>query len=317
MKDRVNGRLGRRVTLSVLVVSVALVAAACSKSSNTGTGTNSPTSSAGGKDAAIAAEVAAAAPAIASKGTLTVATDATYAPNEFIDPTSQQIQGMDVDLGTALATVMGLKADFVNAGFDTIIPGLASGKYDLGMSSFTDTLERQKTVDFVTYFTAGTSFYTAASGGPTLTGLDSLCGLTVAAERGTTQAADVTAQGPKCTAAGKTAPKLSVFGDQNGANLALSSGRVQVVMADSPVAAYAVQQSSGAFVLAGTPYGTAPYGIAIPRDPSVAAGSAPLSKPVLDALNKLIADGTYLQILTKWGVQDGAITSPAINGATS
>jgi polar amino acid transport system substrate-binding protein len=83
------------------------------------------------------------------------------------------------------------------------------------------------------------------------------------------------------------------------------------------VAAYAVQQSSGAFVLAGTPYGTAPYGIAIPRDPSVAAGSAPLSKPLLDALNKLIADGTYLQILTKWGVQDGAITSPAINGATS
>jgi polar amino acid transport system substrate-binding protein len=311
MKDRVNGRLSRRIVLSVLVVSIALIAAGCSKKN---TPAASASSSTGGKDATIAAEVP---PAIASKGTLTVATDATYAPNEFIDPTSQQIQGMDVDLGTALATVMGLKADFVNAGFDTIIPGLASGKYDLGMSSFTDTLERQKTVDFVTYFVAGTSFYTAASGGPTLTGLDSLCGLTVAAERGTTQAADVTAQGPKCTAAGKTAPKLSVFGDQNGANLALSSGRVQVVMADSPVAAYAVQQSSGAFVLAGTPYGTAPYGIAIPRDPSVAAGSAPLSKPLLDALNKLIADGTYLQILTKWGVQDGAITSPAINGATS
>lgn len=311
MKDRVNGRLSRRVMLSVLIVSIALIAAGCSKKN---TPAASASSSTGGKDATIAAEVP---PAIASKGTLTVATDATYAPNEFIDPTSQQIQGMDIDLGTALATVMGLKADFVNAGFDTIIPGLASGKYDLGMSSFTDTLERQKTVDFVTYFVAGTSFYTAASGGPALTGLDSLCGLTVAAERGTTQAADVTAQGPKCTAAGKTAPKLSVFGDQNGANLALSSGRVQVVMADSPVAAYAVQQSSGAFVLAGTPYGTAPYGIAIPRDPSVAAGSAPLSKPLLDALNKLIADGTYLQILTKWGVQDGAITSPAINGATS
>jgi polar amino acid transport system substrate-binding protein len=311
MKHRVNGRLSRRVMLSVLIVSIALIAAACSKKVTPAT---SASSSTGGKDATIAAEVP---PAIASKGTLTVATDATYAPNEFVDPTSQQIQGMDVDLGNALATVMGLKANFVNAGFDTIIPGLASGKYDLGMSSFTDTLERQKTVDFVTYFVAGTSFYTAASGGPTVSGLDSLCGLNVAAERGTTQAADSTAQGKKCVAAGKPTVNLSVFGDQNAANLALSSGRVQVVMADSPVAAYAVQQSSGQFALAGTPYGTAPYGIAIPRDPSVAAGSAPMSKPILDALNKLIADGTYTQILTKWGVQDGAITTPAINGATS
>ena len=191
MKGRARSRLSRRVTLSVLVVSIALIAAACSKSSNTGTGSNSPTSAAGGKDATIAAEVP---PAIATKGTLTVATDASYAPNEFVDPTSQQIMGMDVDLGQALATVMGLKATFVNAKFDNIIPGLASGKFDLGMSSFTDTLERQKTVDFVTYFSAGTSFYTAASGGPTVTGLSSLCGLKVGVESGTTQETDVNAQ---------------------------------------------------------------------------------------------------------------------------
>ena len=63
---------------------------------------------------------------------------------------------------SALAQALGLKAKVVNATFDSIIPGLAAHKYDLGMSSFTDTKEREKTVDFVTYFSAGTSFYEKA-----------------------------------------------------------------------------------------------------------------------------------------------------------
>ena len=56
-----------------------------------------------------------------------------------------------------------------------------------------------------------------------------------------------------------------VFPDQNGANLALSSGRAELGMADSPVAAYAVKQSNGNFKLIGQTYGNAPYGIAMPK----------------------------------------------------
>jgi polar amino acid transport system substrate-binding protein len=81
-------------------------------------------------------------------------------------------------------------------------------------------------------------------------------------------------------------------------------------MADSPVAAYQVKQSGGTFKLSGKPYGTAPYGIAIPKNSGMAA-------PVQAALKHLIANGTYLRILTRWGVQDGAITNPVINGASS
>jgi polar amino acid transport system substrate-binding protein len=217
---------------------------------------------------------------------------------------------MDADLAKALATTMGLKADVVNATFDSIIPGLASGKYDLGMSSFTDTKEREKTVDFVTYFSAGTSFFVKAQGGPTINGLADLCGHKVAVEKGTTQADDATAQGKKCKAAGKAGVNVLVFPDQNGANLALSSGRADVGMADSPPADYQVKKSNGQFKLVGEPYGTAPYGIAIPK------GNG-LAKPVLDALKAAMADGTYMTILKKWGIQDGAITNPVINGATS
>src|SRR5256714_5693043 len=154
--------------------------------------------------------------AVKSKGTLTVAADATYAPNEFIGSNGHTVEGMDADLANALAGVMGLKAKVVNATFDSIIPGLAAHKYDLGMSSFTGTKEREKTVDFVTYFSAGTSFYEKASGGPPITDLSSLCGVTVAVEKGTTQQADATAQSKKCTG-GKSGEGLTVP-DQHSAN---------------------------------------------------------------------------------------------------
>jgi polar amino acid transport system substrate-binding protein len=303
---RVVSRRGAAVCLAVAFLTLA---GACGKKSES-TGDTFGAK----KDDAIAAEVP---KAIADKGTVTVAVDASYAPNEFFAADNKTIEGWDLDLGHALGAVMGVKFDFVEAGFDGIIPGLASGKYDVGMSSFTDNKEREQTVDMVTYFTAGTSFYVNASGGPDIQSLDDLCGHTVAVEKGTTQLDDATAQSKTCTDAGKPAVTVSAFPEQNGANLALQSGRAEVGMADSPVAAYQVQLSKGKFKLSGQPYGEAPYGMAIARPSGSAPGSAPMSKPILDALKKLVADGTYLKILTKWGVQAGAITDPVINGAAS
>jgi polar amino acid transport system substrate-binding protein len=300
---------GRSVALACLA-GAALAAAGCggSKSSNTTTtgGSGASSTPATAADSAVVALV----PAKYKNATLTVAADASYAPNEFVATDGKTVVGMDPELATALAGVMGVKVKVVNATFDSIIPGLAAGKFTVGMSSFTDTKEREKTVDFVTYFSAGTSFYTKASGGPAINTLADLCGHKVAVEKGTTQQDDATAQSKKCTAAGKPAVNVQVFPDQNGANLALSSGRADVGMADSPVAAYAVKQSGGQFKLVGQTYGSAPYGIAIPK------GSG-LDKPMLAAMKALIANGQYTKILTKWGIQDGAIQTPAINGATS
>ena len=303
-----------RLTIAFAVLALAAFAVAgCGSSNNNKTtssssSTSSSTSStSSGPDSKVAALVPAA---IKSKGTLTVAADASYAPNEFIGSDGKTVEGMDADLAKALAGVMGLKAKVVNQTFDSIIPGLASNKYDLGMSSFTDTKEREKTVDFVTYFSAGTSFYAKAQGAPSVNGLADLCGLKVAVEKGTTQADDAAAQNKKCKAAGKPGVTVSVFPDQNGANLAITSGRAQVGMADSPVADYQVKKSGGQFKTVGTPYGTAPYGIAIPKDTKMA-------QPVLDALKVLMSNGQYKAILTKWGIADGAISNPKINGAIS
>jgi polar amino acid transport system substrate-binding protein len=298
----------QRLTLGLVVLAIAGCGSSSNKTSSTSSTTSSTTTS---KTPAKDAKVAALVPsAIKSSGTLSVAADASYAPNEFVGSNGKTVEGMDADLAKALASVMGLKAAVQNQTFDSIIPGLAAKKYDLGMSSFTDTKARQKVVDFVTYFSAGTSFYIKAQGGPTVNGLADLCGLKVAVEKGTTQQADATAQSKKCTAAGKKPVTVSVFPDQNGANLALSSGRAQVGMADSPVADYQVKQSNGQFKLSGTPYGTAPYGIAMSK-------KSGLDKAVLAGIKQLMSDGDYKTILNRWGIASGAIANPVINGATS
>lgn len=299
--------------IAVGLAALTLALGACAKSTP---GTNgSPSATATGafgvtKDATIAAEVPAA---IASKGSLIVGADASYPPMEFFPPGQTTMAGASVDLGDAIGALIGLKFNHVNATFATIIPGLGNGRYDIGISSFTDdessatTKTRLKSVDFVTYLSVGTGFY-EKPGGPAVTGLDnSLCGLTVGVEAGTTQEADSTAQSAKCTGAGKSKVSVKSFPDQTKANLALSSGRVQVVMADSETCTYAVNKSSGQFVSVGSVYGVAPYGIAVPKRLSA------LDKALLDALKKLISNGVYAQILSKWGITSSGINNPVIH----
>jgi polar amino acid transport system substrate-binding protein len=299
-----------------LVTSLAVIAVAgiagCGSSSSSSSSTASSTTAASSSTGAAASVVKLVPAAIKSKGTITVASDASYAPNEFIGSDGHTVVGMDPDLMQALGQAMGLKVKVVNQTFDSIIPGLTAGKYDVGASSFTDTKEREKQVDFVDYFVAGESFFTKAQGGTTVASLADLCGHTVAVEKGTTEQTDATNQSAKCKKAGKAAVTVLAFPDQNGANLALSSGRAQLGFADSPVAAYQIKKSNGQFKLVGSSIENAPYGLAVPKNSG-------LAKPMLAALKVVMKNGQYMAILTKWGIQAGAIPASQvkINGATS
>src|SRR5947208_13589279 len=157
----------------------AIVLAGCGSSKKS---TKASTSTSPGVNAAIAAEVPAT---VKAKGTLIVASEAEYAPDEFIAPDGHTVIGMDPDMVKAIAGVLGLKVKVVNSTFEAIIPGLASGRYDIGASSFTDTKEREKTVDFVTYLSVGQAFLTKASGGPKTNQLATLSGLAGSVEKGT------------------------------------------------------------------------------------------------------------------------------------
>jgi polar amino acid transport system substrate-binding protein len=299
-------KLLARVGIPALAI---LAFAGCGSSNNSTTSSTASNVKPGTNtiDATIAGQVPSA---IKSKGTLTVASEAQYAPNEFIAPDGHTIVGMDADLTKALGEVTGLKVKLVNSNFETIIPGLAAGRYDLGASSFTDTKEREKTVDFVDYFNAGISFYAKATANPGVTGLSDLCGKTVAVEKGTVEQEESQAQSKKCAKEAKKGVNVLTYPGQDAVNLAISSGRAEVGLADSPVVAYQIKQANGQFKIVGKTYAFAPYGLAIPR-------SSGMTKPIAAALQKLIENGTYTRILEKWGLLAGAISTPKINGATS
>lgn len=237
-------------------------------------------------------------------GTITFGVDATYAPNEFKDDNGNPI-GWDVELGQAIADKLGKTAVFQIAGFDSIIPGITGGKYDAGLSSFSDTPEREKQVDFVNYYSAGLQW--ASAKGKTVDP-DNACGLTVAVQNATTAVDDVAARSKKCTDAGKPAIKSLGFDDQAMATQAAASGRADAMSADSPITQYAVKQNADKLDLIGSPYDVVLYGIPVKK------GNTELANSIKDALTQLQEDGTYTQILDKWGVTAGAVESITING---
>ncbi|MGF1427783.1 ABC transporter substrate-binding protein [Kitasatospora sp. LaBMicrA B282] len=300
----------RRSTLAALgavLVSGTLVMTGCSSSSSS---TSSGSASAIPTPTAVASLAAKVPADIKSSGKLVVGTDASYAPNEFKND-SGQIEGMDVDLAGAIAAKLGLTAEVQDSQFTAIIPGIESNKFQLGMSSFTDTKDREATVDMVTYFTAGTST-AVKKGNPQNISADDLCGKKVAVQTGTTQADEIAnVLNPACQKAGK--PTIPNNGDkydlQTDVTNALVSGRDDAMLADSPVVDYAIK-TSGQLEKIGSTTDTAPYGV-------VVAKNSALTPAVQGAVQSLIDDGTYQKILQKWGVQSGAIATSQVNGATS
>jgi polar amino acid transport system substrate-binding protein len=254
------------------------------------------------KDDALSAMVPAP---VSSDGKLVFGTDASYPPNEFTAQDGTTIIGMDIDLGTAVAQKLGLTPEFQNSAFSGIIPGIEGARYELGMSSFTVNDERIKTVDMVSYFSAGTSL-AVASGNPEGITPDNLCGRAVGVQAGTVQVDDVAARSQACTSAGKPAIEVTELQQQTDVTLALTSKRIVAMLADSPVISYAVSTTNGAVEVVGEPWDTAPYGIALAKN------QGQFAQAVQGALQALMADGTYGAILQKWNVSNGAISAPEV-----
>ena len=243
--------------------------------------------------------------------TLQIATDPSYAPDESMS--GSNIVGFDIDLMNAVGVTLGLKTNHSKVTFDNIIAGLLAKKYQVGNSSFTDNMTREKQVNFVDYFQAGEGVYAKSSSMVKFTGFSSFCGLKIAVEKGTVEETDGAAALKACTS-NKTGKILS-FATQTDANTAVSSGQADVGFLDSQIAGYVVSTSKGAFKLLGSAVNVAPYGFATSKTPE---GKA-LALAIQAALKTLVANGTYAAILAKWGVSSGALT-PAqmvLNGAKS
>jgi polar amino acid transport system substrate-binding protein len=288
----------------VFAATGALVLSGCASGTDTKSESTTASGSASEKVDAIANTVP---EAIKSSGKLIVGVNIPYTPNEFKDE-SGKIVGFDVDLMNAVASTLGLTAEFREADFAKIIPSIQGGTFNVGMSSFTDTKEREKTVDFVTYGSAGI-LWAARPDNPV--DPNNACGKKVAVQATTTEETDeLPAKSKACTDAGKPAIQIVSFDGQDAATNAVVLGQADAMSADSPVTLYAIKQSNGKLAQAGEITDAAPYGW------PVAKGS-PLAQSLKQALEHLIENGKYKEIATNWGVEKVMIDKPVVNGAIS
>jgi ABC-type amino acid transport substrate-binding protein len=215
--------------------------------------------------------------------------------------------GVDVDLMNVVARTLGLVPDYRETGFEAIIPSVRAGDFNVGMSSFTDTVDRQELVDFVTYFEAGTLWAQRPG-----SGVDpaNACGLRVGVAYATLQETDeIPAKSEACEAAGQPPIEKVVYVQQDELTAGLIAGEVDAMSADSPATGFAIKTSAGELEPAGEVFDSAPYGW------PVAKGSG-LAESLKQALEHVMATGDYRTIATMWGVEKGMINNPVINGAT-
>jgi polar amino acid transport system substrate-binding protein len=293
-------RNSRRAVFGAIgAVAIAMSLAACGAEKSESPKAVTPSSTV---DATLAAMVPAA---IKGDGKILVGTDSTYAPSEFLDTNGKTVIGFDVDLFNAVAKKLGLTTEWQSTDFGSLIAGVQSGKYEISVSSFTVNSEREGKALMVSYFSAGTQW-----AGPSSSTLDpnNACGKKVAVQTNTVQVTDLTDKSKACTTASKPAITIDQFQDQGAATAAVASGKDDAMLADSPICAYAVKKASGLKLL-GQIYDSAPYGYIIGKDQTAFANA------VKGAVQELIDDGTYKQILTTWGVDAGAITTSAVNPA--
>jgi len=296
-------RLSPPITLTAGVAILGLALSACGSSSLSTPSATGKATTPQVKDAALLAKLPAK---IKSAGKIVVGTDATYAPNEFLAADGKTVQGMDVDLFNAVAQKFGVTVDWVPANFDSIILGVNSGKYDIGVSSFTINPDRKKLVNMVSYFNAGTQWVVPA-GNPKKVAIESACGLSIGVQKGTVQLDDLTARSKKCTDAGKKAITTIVEQAQSKVTADLVSGKADAMLADSPVGLYAIKQTAGKLEALGKIYDAAPYGYVVPK------AETDFAQAIADALKALDTSGDYKKALSTWNNDSGAISSFAVN----
>ncbi|NRG39344.1 ABC transporter substrate-binding protein [Rathayibacter sp. VKM Ac-2835] len=248
---------------------------------------------------------------IAEAGVIRMGLDGAYPPfGSISEEDGETLVGLDADLAREMAALMGLEVEFSITSFDGLIPSLQSGTNDMAMNSIGDTKEREEVVDFVTYYHNGTVALVEAGNPMDLTAT-ALCGATVAVNRGSLQQSTMLPpQAETCAAEGEEAPTEAVFAGTPEALLALTAGQVDAVLADVPPLVLA-QQANDAFEIAGpATKNPNPGGVALPK------GGA-FTEAVHAAMTELMANGTYDELIAKYGLEDIAIEESVVNGANS
>ncbi len=244
---------------------------------------------------------------VRERGVLLIGTDASYAPMSSFGPDGRTIVGVEPDLGEAMGQILGVKVRFVSTDFTDIISKVTDGSLDLGMSAITDTPARAESVDFVNYFSAGTSILVQRGNPHGITDIKDLCGKEVAVEQGTTQVDLLVRSQGNCVG---EQIEVRAYPTNSDALVELRTGRAAAVLNDLPPAAFLVSnaRTKAHYQLASTTqYEPGLYGIVVGKD------QPGLRDAVQGATETMLASGVYAEVLDHWSVVDGAVDEVSVN----
>jgi polar amino acid transport system substrate-binding protein len=242
---------------------------------------------------------------LVTPGVLTVATFNQSPPSAYLSPDGRLI-GWEVDLAKEIARRLGLAARFESVAFPSVLDDVESGVADIGIASMFDTPARQQRVDFIDYYTGGTNWITSRD---SAFDAEAPCGSRVGAVSGSAQLADFLPRiSQACIAEGQAPLEIIGYESPADATDAIIGGRLDAAVADGPVASFAVGASFGRLASVGNAVEIQPYGIAVGQE------NEALQAAILSALDSMVADGSYLDLLGRWGVEDGYVAQFDRNG---
>ena len=273
----------KKLIALLLAAMMVLALAACA--SNASTDTTAPADSA----AETEAPAEEAADSTAASGKLTMATEATFPPYEFYD--GDAIVGIDVEVAQAIAAKLGMELEVTDIAFDSIIPGVQTGKYDMGMAGMTVTDERKEQVNFSDSYATGVQVVIVKDDSA-IASVDDLfadgANTVVGTQAGTTGFIYATSD---IEDAGLGTVKS--FGKTTDAVEALKNGQVDCVILDNEPAKALVAANEGLHIL-DTEYAVEDYAIAIAKE------NTDLLDKINAALAELKDDGTLQSIVDKY-----------------
>lgn len=244
-------------------------------------------------------------------GKLTYGVAATFAPFEFTR--SGTLTGFDIDLVNAVAKAMNLAPDAQNMQFSGLIPALQGGRLDIINSAMYITPARSAQVDFVPYLRIGDRIIVQAANPAKITGRDdTLCGKNVAVTLGGIEETYARADVKRCTAAGKPSPNVMTLPTAQDAALSLRQGRADAIYNSTPGTVQLLTEVPDTYKAVGPEFEqTTSIGFAVPK------GNTAMAAALKDALAKVVAQGTYGQLIQKWklpasvSIFDAATTAKA------
>jgi polar amino acid transport system substrate-binding protein len=259
--------------------------------------------------AASAAQPAIKLPAdIQAKKQITVGVNGIFPPMEFMNPGSEELIGVDIEMAQAIGKTLGVKVVFDDQKFDQLLPSVTTGRVDFVISGLSDTAVRRKTFDFIDYFTSGTQAYTTRANAASLKSLEDLSGKTLAISASTDYLTTMQ-QWSKDNLEAKGKPAIAILpvDSEASARLQIVQGRAQVSAISPEVLGWLAKQNPGQFVPVGPILAPDPYGICFKKE------NTQLRDAVLAAMKQMVKEGTYQKILAKWEVASCS-TVPLVNG---